>query len=97
MKITVSHVQYTFNRATRKSEPHEITEGFAVLPAKVETQLRLLAPKYKMSVPELVALALTFYFGDGMNHLACEHCEWFESSVCEIPSLGEQTTIPVLD
>lgn len=96
MKVTVSTVERVFNRATRKNDVREVSEGFCTVPSEVEKQLRLLAREYRVSVAQMVGLCLMFYFGDGKNHLACEHCDWYVGG-CGIPDHGEQTTIPVLD
>ena len=96
MKITVSSVERVYNRATRKSDVLETSEGFAVVPVEVEKQLRKLAREYRTNVADMVALCLRYYFGDGKNHLSCEYCEW-GGNVCGFPEVGEQTTIPVLD
>ena len=96
MKITVSSVERVYNRATRKSDIVETSEGFAMVPGEVEAQLRKLARKYRTSVADMVAICLLYYFGDGKNHLSCEFCDWYGDG-CGFPETGEQTTIPVLD
>lgn len=96
MKITVSSVEGVYNRATREMDYIETSEGFAVVPVEVEKQLRKLAREYRTNVADMVALCLRYYFGDGKNHLSCEHCDWCGDG-CGFPEVGEQTTIPVLD
>ena len=80
MKITVSSVERVYNRATRKSDVLETSEGFAVVPVEVEKQLRKLAREYRTNVADMVALCLRYYFGDGRNHLSCQSCGRFSTS-----------------
>lgn len=96
MKVSISHRDSSYNRATRKTETREVVDGFVVLPSEVETQLRRLAREYRFTTAQVVGLALSYYFGDGKNHLACEHCDWNDAA-CRFPAPGTQTTIPVLD
>lgn len=96
MKLTVSSVDNVYNRATRKSEQREYVQGFAYLPSAVEVAVRKLAREYRCGVADMVLIALTYYFGDGKNHLHCEHCEFFGDG-CELPELGNQATLPLLD
>lgn len=96
MLITVTHSESSFNYATRQNDFREVVDGQIALPGTVEVALRKLAREYRFSVAEMVSLALSFYFGDGKNHLACEHCDFWQG-VCGMPAPGEQTTIPVLD
>lgn len=93
MKVTVSHIESSFNRAKRKKDKWEVVDGFWYVPAPIDRMLKELATEYRLNVAEMVGLALFYYFGDGKNHLACEHCEWFEKEGCGFPELNEQTTM----
>lgn len=99
MVIKTYNVDSSFNRATRRVEVREIESGFFSVPRDVELQLRLLARDYQCSVAEMVSTALRFYFGDGKNHLMCEHCDFYsqDEKGCKMPEKGEQTTMPLLD
>lgn len=94
MKITVSHTEYRFNRATREREGYEVTDGFYYVPPEVATALKELAPKYRVSVADMIGLVVSYYFGDGKDHFGCEYCDWLIDEDCDYPELGEQTTIP---
>lgn len=96
MKITVSHMESNFNRATRKTDKREVIDGFSVVPVEVEKALKASAIEYRCSVAEMVALALRYYFGDGADHIQCEYCDFWREC-CTVPEHGEQTTIPILD
>lgn len=103
MIVTVSHEETVFNRATRKKDAREVVEGRFHVSWQVEKAMRELAPKYRMSVAELVVLCLQYYFGDGKDHLGCEYCalfgkEWSqELQACVLDGLQGENTLPLLD
>lgn len=95
MRITISHTEWSFNRATRKREGREVVDGYYNLPSAVETELKRLAPLYRASVADMVGLVCSYYFGDGKDHFGCEYCDW-NAGECKYPKAGEQTAIPYL-
>lgn len=96
MKLRLYSEERTFNRATRKSEVREHLSGDVALSGAVVEGLRNAASLYRMSMAEVVSLALSYYFGDGADHLACDRCD-FWLGCCRAPEEGEQTTLPLLD
>lgn len=92
MKITLSHREWS-----RNGEPREVADGVTFLDSETSRHLAEHARLYRTSKAGVVALALAYYFGDGKNHLACEHCVYGQGDTCELPARGEQTTIPLLD
>ena len=112
MEIEVTHEEKTFNRATRKYVKRKEVIGKVHVSPWIERKLREIAPKYRCSVADLVGLALSYYFGDGEDHLFCEFCEIGNSEWCgeflyvnglieAMKSVqdepGKETTVPVLD
>lgn len=96
MRLKLYSVEKTFNRATRRTETREHLAGDASLSAHIDGALRNAASQYRLSMAEVVALALSYYFGDGADHLQCEHCD-FWLGCCRAPEVGEQATMPILD
>lgn len=102
MKLSLSHVEYG-----RNGKRVEVEDGFVFLPASVEKALRLTAREYRTSSAGMIQIALTYYFGDGANHLGCADCGYWcqERTCCENPQAKgncgmthkEKTTLPLLD
>lgn len=96
MRLELFNYERSYNRVTRSVELHKYSAGAVSLPAEIGSALRKYSEHYRLTYAETVALALKFYFGDGKDHLACEHCDlWREH--CTVPVVGGQTTLPLLD
>ena len=57
-------------------------ENLVVMPASMIAKVSSLAREYRTTFGGMVNLAMQFYFGDGMNHLSCEHCSALASCGC---------------
>lgn len=93
MKLSVVNEDTQFNRAMRSYETREYKIGTARLTADEERALRKCAREYGLTVPGMVALIVSYYFGDGKNHFGCEYCDLWGGR-CNMPLPGEQTTMP---
>lgn len=96
MKLELVNEVRVFNRATRRNDVQRFSAGSAPLSAEVERAVKDFCTQYRMSAAQVVVLALTYYFGDGADHLSCEHCGMY-ADACTVPAHGEQTTMPLLD
>lgn len=45
-----------------------------LVPRGMSERVRALADRYRTSYGGMVSLVLQYYFGDGLDHLRCEHC-----------------------
>ena len=97
MYITVTNTESVYNRAKMRKESIETVSGKVYVNRDLEKALKVYAPRYQMSVAQLVEVALSFYFGDGQNHLNCEYCEFWRDCECKMPEVGENATLPLLD
>ena len=96
MKMRLYNVQRTYNRATRTSESSEFLAGDVKLSDSITDAMRNAAEQYRLSLAEVAALALAYYFGAGADHLQCERCD-FWLGCCRAPEVGEQAAMPLLD
>lgn len=61
-------------------------------------RMRVYAKRYRTHVAGMFAIVAAYYFGDGKDHLRCEHCVFGSGDTCALPDFGEQmTTLPILD
>ena len=58
---------------------------------------RRYAREYRTSLGGIVNVMMAYYFGDGRDHLRCDHCVFGSGGTCSVPEKGEQATIPLLD
>lgn len=96
MLIEIVNEVKSYNRATRKTEVRRYKAGAQELPDSVMLAMGKYAKQYRMSTAQLAVLALSCYFGDGADHLSCEHCLYLGADGCAVPESGGQTTAPYL-
>lgn len=99
MRLQIVNTEYVFNRATRTKERHDYLVSDAALPDEVRSAISCFATRHNLGFAEVVLMALCYYFGDGENHLLCEHCGFF-SAGCELDDVfdrGGFSTLPLLD
>lgn len=68
-----------------------------MLPHRVAEDVRALSRLYRTSFSGMVNIALSYYFGDGSDHLRCESCDLWRGYCMQDLEPGKQTTIPLLD
>lgn len=103
MRLQITNTEYVFNRATRQKERHDYFVADAAISDEIKSAISCFATRHGLSFADVVMMALHYYFGDGENHLLCEHCGFFVDG-CSLDALldpklqpGTQTTVPLLD
>ena len=96
MVLEIFNEEKSYNRASRKTEVKRYKAGAQELPDAVMLGMRKAAAQYRMNMVQVAAMALSYYFGDGADHLSCTHCLYFDGDGCGVPEVGEQTTAPYL-
>ena len=84
-------------RRRRQAEDEGYVEVTVMMPKWQHRRIGDYARKYRTSIAGMLALIVAYYFGDGHDHLRCEHCVYGTGDTCNLPAKGEQTTIPPLD
>lgn len=72
MRLTLTHDEYS-----RNGSRVEAQDGVIAVPRGVETALKRFSREYRTNPAGMVVLALSYYFGDGSDHLGCSDCEYF--------------------
>lgn len=74
MRITVSHFE-----TGRNGRCYEVEDGSFEVKALVEKAMIECVRDYKMTRAQMVEMVLSYYFGDGDNHLGCCDCPGYFS------------------
>ena len=101
-----------FSRSERRPVINERYLGESSMTNEVLRAVKAASRKYRMAPIDVIMECLRFYFGDGKNHLECEHCVLLNDGECidlaarladgfEPLDPGwcqaDQTTLPILD